>query len=245
MINKDLMQCYKILEIDENCNHDDIKKAYKKLAKQYHPDRFSNTNKKKEAEDKFKNIKAAYDYLINLHVDNISYSESFESFFKNNSNLDDISDNAEFIKFYFNKTNNKKKTSSQKSDEEKYNEAVNKAFEFIESKIKEQKINMLYVYECIRNDKMIIKWDHADDNPNYYNDVLMKEVLYRRIIKTTPSYQGFIKNHNYYKNIDLHASIKIYKNYSKKRFEEEVFYKIKKICNECSGVGCDLCNNKG
>ena len=43
---------YKILNIDKSSNTNDIKKAYKKLAFQYHPDK----NKSKEAESKFRDI---------------------------------------------------------------------------------------------------------------------------------------------------------------------------------------------
>lgn len=50
---------YKILGVDKNASKDDIKKAYRKLAVKYHPDR----NKTKEAEDKFKEISEAYNVL--------------------------------------------------------------------------------------------------------------------------------------------------------------------------------------
>lgn len=33
------MDYYKVLEIDKNASQDEIKKAYKKLAIKYHPDR--------------------------------------------------------------------------------------------------------------------------------------------------------------------------------------------------------------
>lgn len=47
---------YKILGVSEKVNPDEIKKIYRKLAFQYHPDR----NKTKEAEKKFKEISEAY-----------------------------------------------------------------------------------------------------------------------------------------------------------------------------------------
>ncbi len=50
---------YKVLGVDRKATQEDIKKAYRKLARQYHPD----TNKDPGAEDRFKQISEAYDVL--------------------------------------------------------------------------------------------------------------------------------------------------------------------------------------
>lgn len=50
---------YEVLGVGKDASSDDIKKAYRKLARQYHPD----VNKAEDAEDKFKEVKEAYDVL--------------------------------------------------------------------------------------------------------------------------------------------------------------------------------------
>jgi molecular chaperone DnaJ len=50
---------YKVLGVSKDASADDIKKAYRKQARKYHPD----VNKTKEAEEKFKDISEAYDVL--------------------------------------------------------------------------------------------------------------------------------------------------------------------------------------
>jgi DnaJ-class molecular chaperone len=54
---------YKILGIPENASDEDIRKAFRKLAFQYHPDK--NIGREKEAEQKFKDINEAYCVLSN------------------------------------------------------------------------------------------------------------------------------------------------------------------------------------
>ncbi|MFC1910879.1 DnaJ domain-containing protein, partial [Chloroflexota bacterium] len=49
---------YKILGITDDASHDEVKKAYRKLAFQYHPD--TNPGNEKQASDKFQEINEAY-----------------------------------------------------------------------------------------------------------------------------------------------------------------------------------------
>jgi len=50
---------YKILGVERTANEEQIKKAYRKLARKYHPD----VSKEKDAEEKFKEVSEAYEVL--------------------------------------------------------------------------------------------------------------------------------------------------------------------------------------
>jgi len=53
---------YEVLGVDRKASKDDVKKAYRKLAMKYHPDR--NKDSPKEAEEKFKELSEAYEVLV-------------------------------------------------------------------------------------------------------------------------------------------------------------------------------------
>lgn len=52
---------YEVLGVDKNASADEIKKAYRKLARKYHPD----VNKEADSSEKFKEAKEAYETLSN------------------------------------------------------------------------------------------------------------------------------------------------------------------------------------
>ena len=56
---------YEVLGVPKDASESDIKKAYRKAAMKYHPDKFANSSEaeKKDAEEKFKEINEAYEIL--------------------------------------------------------------------------------------------------------------------------------------------------------------------------------------
>jgi len=65
VVYRDTSWAYKALLIEENASMEEVKKAYRKLAMQYHPDKVSphDTFAQKEAADKFYRINEAYKHL--------------------------------------------------------------------------------------------------------------------------------------------------------------------------------------
>ncbi len=88
---------YDTLGVSQGASSEEIKKAYRRLARKYHPD----INKEAEAEDKFKEINAAYEILsdsskkaqYDQHGDSMFGGQNFHDFAQGqggNANLDDI-----------------------------------------------------------------------------------------------------------------------------------------------------------
>ncbi|MGB5965612.1 MAG: DnaJ C-terminal domain-containing protein [Sulfurimonadaceae bacterium] len=88
---------YETLQVSESATEAEIKKSYRKLARQYHPD----INKDPDAEDKFKEINAAYEVLsdkekkaqYDAHGDQMFGGQNFHDFAQGqggNADLDEI-----------------------------------------------------------------------------------------------------------------------------------------------------------
>lgn len=87
---------YETLGVSKGASSDEIKKAYRKLARKYHPD----INKDPGAEDKFKEINAAYEILsdekkraqYDQYGDNMFGGQNFHDFARGSADMGDLND---------------------------------------------------------------------------------------------------------------------------------------------------------
>ncbi len=79
------MNPYEVLGIKPGASQDEIKSAYRKLIKQYHPDKFIDNPLKNLAEDKMIEINKAYESLTKNSGSN-NYNSSNTSNYSNSSN---------------------------------------------------------------------------------------------------------------------------------------------------------------
>lgn len=82
MVGQDTKNYYELLGVSQEASEDDIRKAYRKLAKKYHPDK---TGGDTAAEDKLKEINSAYDTLKNTekrqeYDQQLKYGSGFAGF---------------------------------------------------------------------------------------------------------------------------------------------------------------------
>ncbi|WP_300381527.1 J domain-containing protein [Clostridium sp.] len=92
------MNPYEVLGLKQGASQEEIKKAYRSLIKQYHPDQYNNNPLKDLAEVKMREINAAYDELTkngNSSYQNNNYQGS--SSYQGSSNNYSNSNNASFI----------------------------------------------------------------------------------------------------------------------------------------------------
>ncbi len=67
---------YKVLGVSPSATDEEVKKAYRKLAKKYHPDNFANSPLRAQAEEKMKQINEAYDSVQKMRSSGGNSSQS-------------------------------------------------------------------------------------------------------------------------------------------------------------------------
>ena len=75
---------YEVLGVSENASDEEIKKAYRKLAKQYHPDNYVDNPLKDLASEKMKSINEAYDTIQKQRASGNTHNGSYRGY--NNTN---------------------------------------------------------------------------------------------------------------------------------------------------------------
>lgn len=73
------MDPYRVLGVTPDASDEEIKRAYRKLIRRYHPDSNINNPDKEKAARMFENVQKAYDSIMNMRKGDRSYSYSNET----------------------------------------------------------------------------------------------------------------------------------------------------------------------
>ena len=71
------MDPYKVLGVSPDASTDDVKRAYRDLARKYHPDNYVNNPLADLAEAKMKEINEAYDMIVNRQSSSSGYGTNY------------------------------------------------------------------------------------------------------------------------------------------------------------------------
>jgi hypothetical protein len=66
---------YKVLGVDPGASDDEVKKAYRNLARKYHPDKYKDTDLKDMADEKMKEVNSAYEEIQKMRKGGSNNSE--------------------------------------------------------------------------------------------------------------------------------------------------------------------------
>lgn len=95
----------KILNLTVTAKLSNIKKAYRKMVKIYHPDKYQNSVDKEIAEEKLKKINDAYHYLIDNYDENLDLNGAEEKTTSESFDFDDVDAKEEYQQYQQYQTN--------------------------------------------------------------------------------------------------------------------------------------------
>ena len=132
---------YEILQINQNASPEIIDKAYKTLAKKYHPDLQEESNKK-QAEEILKEINEAYEILSNpdkkaLYDQNLKNEaisqEDYDEIYEENQNLKNAINHMQNLRYANPRTNTTNNSNINNNiNQNNYNQNNNRNFEEIQ-----------------------------------------------------------------------------------------------------------------
>lgn len=185
---------YSVLGVSENASDDEIKKAYRKLSRKYHPDANINNPDRAAAEEKFKEVQQAYQQIMDIRS-----GKNVNGYGGNNSGspFDDF-DFGGFGGFGFGGFNQRQQTSSNQTSDEKY---LTAAYDYIRTGYYEQALNVLiqvetrnarwYYLSAVANLNVgnnVIAEQHAAQAVNMEPDNMEYRTLYSRIQQGATGY---------------------------------------------------------
>ncbi len=167
---------YEVLGVKEGASREDIKKAYRELAKKYHPDQFGANPLKDLAEEKMIEINEAYEYLMK-HTSDSSSSNNYKS--SENYNNNSYSERNEAPRAQYSTVRSDMQRGNYRAAEASLNSIVNRDAEWY------YLMGMLHMkkgwYDSAKN-YLATAYNMNPSNPEYndaYNNVNNRNRNYR------------------------------------------------------------------
>ena len=89
---------YSVLGVSRNASDDEIKKAYRRMSRKYHPDANINNPNREQAEEKFKQVQQAYEQIMREREQGSSYGGSYSGFGGYSGNSDNAYQDEESVR---------------------------------------------------------------------------------------------------------------------------------------------------
>lgn len=188
---------YSVLGVSENASDEEIKKAYRKLSRKYHPDVNINNPNREAAEERFKEVQQAYQQIMDIRSGKSNgYGSSYGG---GNGNSGNPFEDFDFGSFGgFGRYNQRQRTSSNQTADEKY---ISAAYDYIRTGYYEQALNVLmqvetrtarwYYLSAVANINVgnnVIAEQHAAQAVSMEPDNIEYRNLYSRIQQGTAGY---------------------------------------------------------
>ena len=234
---------YEVLGLQMNCNESDIKKAYRKLAMEYHPDKWR--GEIIEADRAFKRIKEAYDILSNPESKDVfdkteKLNHKYSIFVEKNKRFydDKTLDNAfnELIKGDYPTIKARRNKHMKEFDEIRWeldNGAHKRPQAHSQKKIIQMKINNIYQNLRVENFRSKVYIDEHWHKVTKTEHIVWKvdssesegeeEISTARISSNSPKINKLASNSNYSNQLKEDLYLKSAESYAEEQMRENIW----------------------
>ncbi|HHW23398.1 MAG TPA: J domain-containing protein [Clostridiaceae bacterium] len=224
---------YKVLGIKEGASYDEIKRAYRELAKKYHPDRYRNNPLADLAEEKMREINEAYDFLMKNAGGSYQYQTGYEQSYEN-SNASQSSHSQQY--------------QSQQQTGSQYQSGYNTRYQYEDETELERKVRMFINSGNLNEAQRILDRMQARNAAWYYLQglVFLRRGWYDRGYTNIQKAVNMDPTNFEYRNA-LNNLNQQYTGYRQNYYYRNSYHNNPDMCNLCMNLWCadTLCECMG